>query len=109
MLEDGAVPRGYTDPVLEQDDLQYCLFLLGLLAAGLIGFTDSPRVEIGAFCMAKKNSRLRLVLDARPANRLFRRPPSAVLGSMESRAGCRSRSAPTCLSPRRTFVTSSTG
>lgn len=78
VLEDGAQPQAYMDPSLEKDDLQYSLFLLDLLLAGPIGFTDNPHVEFGAFFVTKKSARLRLVLDARPVKHVFSKPPATV-------------------------------
>ena len=34
--------------------------------------------------MTKKGDRQRLILDCRPSNRLFRTPPSTILGSTEA-------------------------
>lgn len=72
--EDTSLPPGFMDPVLARDRSKYVLFIESLVGAGVLGFTLKPRMRVGAF----------FIIDARPVNCFFRRPPRTVLGSMES-------------------------
>ena len=47
----------------------------------VLGFTGTPRVVIGCFFVKKKIMKLIIIIDARRADRLFRRPPRTRLGS----------------------------
>ena len=74
----------YLDPVLELDSDAYHGFIADLINAGLMAFTTTPKIQIGCFFVTKKGGKLRLVVDARRANRYFKKPPSTLLGSMET-------------------------
>ncbi len=52
--------------------------------AGVVSFSGRPKVEIGTLFVSKKSKKLRLIVDARRANRLFKPPPNTVLGSVEA-------------------------
>ena len=43
--------------------------------------TDGCRARAALFCVSKKNGKLRLIVDARVCNQLFRKPPSTHLAS----------------------------
>jgi len=74
----------FLDPVLEHDPKAYHDFIADLINAGLLAFTVNPKIQIGCFFVTKKGGKLRLVVDARRANRYFKKPPSTLLGSMET-------------------------
>ena len=84
VLEDTEETGCHLDQELDTNDMSYACFVMDLFNSGLIGFTSTPKVLIGALFVKKKNSSLRLGIDARKANKLLRRPPSTVLGTMES-------------------------
>ena len=84
VLERGLEGECHLDPVLEHDTVLYHRFISELFSCNLIHFTENPRVQIGAFVVTKKNGKQRLIVDARRANRLFRRPPCTLLGSAET-------------------------
>jgi hypothetical protein len=76
-------PGCFFDPVLAGSPQEYAIFVADMVKAGIVEFTCFPKCEVGAFFVSKKSGRLRLILDARRANVLFRKPPSTLLGSME--------------------------
>ena len=65
------LPRG-TDPA------EYLQLVLRLKAAGMIVFGRNPKVVNGVFCVPK-GDQLRLIIDARKANALFKDPGSVDL------------------------------
>ena len=83
-LEKSSGKLGHKDPVLANSQRKYHEFVADMYTAGLVKFTHRPKVIIGAFVVLKKNGKQRLVIDARPSNRLFRQPPTTLLGSMET-------------------------
>jgi hypothetical protein len=42
---------------------------------GLVEVTDKVLAEVGLFFVSKKDGTRRMIVDARPANALFARPP----------------------------------
>ena len=74
----------YYDPQLSNDPNHYHAFISDLHSCNLIRYTTSPRVQVGAFVVTKKQGKQRLIIDARRANKLFRTPPSTILGSVDS-------------------------
>ena len=84
VLERGLEGECFLDPVLQHDAKQYHRFIAELHSCNLLHFTCSPKVQIGAFAVTKKNSKQRLIIDARRTNRLFRTPPSTLLGSVDT-------------------------
>ncbi len=62
----------------------WCDFVVELYLAGVLRFDSPSRVQIGCFFVTKKSGRLRLIVDCRRTNKLFRRAPRTVLGSIES-------------------------
>ena len=61
----------YLDPQLQHNPDLYHRFVADLEMSNLLAYTTTPRVQIGAFMVNKKNNKQRLVIDARRANRLF--------------------------------------
>ena len=74
----------YLDPQLSTNPKTYHMFLADLFNAKLISFTNKPRVQVGAFVVTKKGGKQRLIIDARRTNKLFRTPPTTVLGSVDA-------------------------
>ena len=83
VLEKGLEGDMYVDPVLEASKKDYHAFVADLVRCQLVGFTSSPRVQVGIFFVSKKNGKLRMIIDARRTNKLFRKPPSTMLGSSD--------------------------
>ena len=84
VLEKGLENDRYMDPQLEGGGKKYHGFIADLVQSKLVGFTTHPRVQVGAFVVTKKAQKQRLIVDARRTNKLFRKPPSTRLGSMDS-------------------------
>ena len=84
VIERGFSDECFLDPVLQHNVREYHRFIAELYACNLLHFTCSPKVQIGAFAVTKKNGKQRLIIDARRTNRLFRTPPSTLLGSVDT-------------------------
>ena len=78
-------PRFYVDPALKSRR-RYVQFIRKLWRVGLVSFSRTFRCRIGVFAVAKKNGKQRLILDARPVNRLFVSPPGVDLLTGEGMA-----------------------
>ena len=72
------------DPLLEHSPTKYHQLIADLHGANLLGYTIDPKVQVGLFCVSKKAGKQRLIVDARRANRLFKKSPSTTLGSVEA-------------------------
>ena len=70
VLEVGLEGECYMDPALAHDNTKYHEFISDLIDCNLLYFTDTPRVQVGAFVVTKKQQRQRLIIDARRANLL---------------------------------------
>ena len=94
MLREGEVfesPRPYWDPVLANNKRCYREFIQRLDDIGLLQYTQKPKNEVGVFFVHKSDKKkIRLIVDARSANALFRDPPGVELCSSEgfSRIEC---------------------
>jgi len=76
--------RPYYDPVLRRGGKKYVRFVRSLVKRGLFRYTRTPRCSAGLFFVWKKDRQhLRMILDARPANRIFRDPPGVQLLTAE--------------------------
>ena len=73
--EEAVHIKPYMDERLKGDAALYASFVAQLLEAGLVRFGRRSQTIVTPFFVNKKNGRLRLVLDCRPANRCFRVPP----------------------------------
>ena len=83
LLDSTEQPGMYVDPSLSDVGV-YARFLVTLYRAKLIQFGVVANSICGVFCVAKKTpGRLRLVIDCRRSNRLFKPPPWTPLGSLE--------------------------
>ena len=60
---------------------EYIQLINRMSTAGMISFTNKPKVVNGLFGVAKPDGDIRLILDARPANSIFVTPPSVKLPS----------------------------
>lgn len=74
----------FVDPVLEHDPKKYHGLIADLVNCNILGFTTTPRVQVGLFMVTKKAGKQRLIVDARRTNKLFRTPPTTILGSVEA-------------------------
>ena len=80
----GTSVTPYFDPALKRSAKTYRHFIADLNRRGLLRWTRRPRCQVGLFFVEKDNGkRLRLILDARPANELFVAPPGVSLLSAE--------------------------
>lgn len=72
---------------LHASKTEYAALVKRLLAAGMVDVSkDKPAVVNGVFAVAKDGDAQRLIIDARPANRLFKRPDKVSLPSPENLA-----------------------
>ncbi|OLQ04427.1 hypothetical protein AK812_SmicGene12519 [Symbiodinium microadriaticum] len=70
----------YWDPLLRRDYSLYKRLIRKLDKAGLLVYTDTPKSFCGIFFVKKSDGvRLRLIVDARGTNRLFKAPPGVDL------------------------------
>ena len=91
VFQNTELPGCYVDPILEHDPVQYAGFVADMYRCKLARFDVTPVSKCGLFFVSKKPKpdgtvRLRLVIDARRSNRLFREPPWCPLSSGESLA-----------------------
>ena len=84
VMEQGFSNDCYMDPQLTHDPSKYHNLVGDLCSCNLLGFTDQPRVQVGLFFVTKKNHKQRMIIDARRTNKLFRKPPTTVLGSVDA-------------------------
>ncbi len=75
--EGKAVP--YLDPRL-RNTKEYQLFISELYSQHIIGFIDVCQSMCGAFTVVKKDGQLRLIIDARPTNQMFKKCASMPMG-----------------------------
>ena len=91
VLQNTETPGCYVDPILEHDPKQYAEFVTQMYRCKLVRFDVEPVCSCGLFFVTKKpkadgSVKLRLVIDARRSNRLFKKPPWCPLSSGESLA-----------------------
>ena len=78
-------PVAYTDPRLKYNQEEYRKFVKKLQDAGMLDFTTRPVEFAGVFFVWKSDGWfIRLILDARRANRLFQDPPGVDMCTAES-------------------------
>ena len=71
-------------PVCYASHTEYRSLVQRMLASGMLDFTTQPRCVNGVFGVPKDDGKaIRLIIDARPANRLFIDPPSVTLPTPE--------------------------
>lgn len=86
LLEDPKVEttKPYWDPRLLKDQRSYKSLVLKLNKLKYLNFTLSPCAEAGIFFVWKSDKqKIRMILDSRQANQLFRAPPGVELCSAE--------------------------
>ena len=70
----------YWDPLLRRDSGLYKRFIRKLDKAGLLVYTNTPKSHCGIFFVKKSDGhRIRMIVDARGTNMLFRAPPGVEL------------------------------
>jgi len=72
-------PNTYMDPVLKNNPKKYALFVRRCHAIGILDFTLQCKSELGIFFVKKKHNKLRMILDCRATNLLFKTPPPTSL------------------------------
>ena len=77
------VPLPYLDPAFRKRRT-YERIIGKLYLGHLVDFTQEPKEHAGLFFVKKKDVRLRLIVDGRPANARFRRLPSVPMGGSSS-------------------------
>ena len=79
--------RPYTDPRLATNRRTFLGFFRLLQQRRMLGFSRVSKARIGTFFVWKKDHhKIRLILDAREASRLFADPPAVQLLSAEGLA-----------------------
>ncbi|CAK0841912.1 unnamed protein product, partial [Prorocentrum cordatum] len=81
-----GVPGCHTDPVLQKNPRAYGRLVRRAADIGPVTFTRDPACVLGVFFVTKKADKLRLIVDCRRANQLFRKPPGVALLSGEGLA-----------------------
>ena len=82
--------KPYLDPKLVRDSKVYAKFLQRLDGAGILSWKVGIQSWLGVFFVAKKNGKLRIILDTRDVNGVFKPPPytglptAAALTSIET-------------------------
>lgn len=77
------VPLPPPKPVVRVEAGQYIPLIKKLNTAGMVEFLPHPMIVNGLFGVRKPDGSVRLVIDARPANRWFKTPPVVTLPSPE--------------------------
>lgn len=94
MLRDEApddTPRPYWDPVLANSKRHYRQFIQRLDSIGMLQYMQHPKNHVGVFFVYKSDGeKIRLIVDARSTNAMFKDPPGVELCSSEgsSRIEC---------------------
>ena len=73
----------YMDRTFVRSHKKYVKFLRDLDRRGLLLWTKTPKERAAIFFVKKKNGSLRLIIDARRANRRFKDPPGVELCTAE--------------------------
>ncbi|CAK0846282.1 unnamed protein product [Prorocentrum cordatum] len=79
--ESGHQFRLYFDEIFKAQRGVYVEFLRDLSDAKMIGWTEKPLSLVTPFFVVKKHDRLRLIMDCRNTNLLFRAPPAPEMGT----------------------------
>lgn len=94
MLRDDVAldaPKPYWDPLLAKNQKNYRQFIQKLDSIGFLQYTRTPKNQVGVFFVHKSDGkRIRLTVDARSTNVMFKEPPGGSLCSSEgfSRIEC---------------------
>ena len=84
VVASATLPRPDWDPTLSSNRAMRHDLFRKLLRIGVLGPHSSLKASVGLFFVKKKSGDIRMVVDARVANALHRRPPRAVLGTAAS-------------------------
>jgi hypothetical protein len=76
--------RSYMDPILRGNAPVYRRFVSELKDKGLLLWTRSPKMITTPFFVGKKDGSLRMILDARKTNEVFKPPPATRLCTGET-------------------------
>ncbi|CAK8994704.1 unnamed protein product [Durusdinium trenchii] len=83
--EDSEVIKPYWDPALRHNPGRYRKFIQRLNGIKYLDFTLSPSQHAGVFFVWKSDGkRIRMIVDARPANAEFEEPPGISLPTAET-------------------------
>ena len=75
----------YWDPALKNNQRNYRKFIHKLNSVGYLDFTLSPCQHAGVFFVWKSDKqKIRMIIDARPANAVFQEPPGVALATAET-------------------------
>ena len=91
-LDDLGLSHAHVDPAFNSPKI-YVQFLMQMHSRQLLQFTTGGKTYLGVFFVTKKNGKLRVILDTRIVNCLFKKPPKtrlptpAALTSLETIAG----------------------
>ena len=82
---ESRAPDPYWDPALRHSPRRYRQFIKKLDSIGYLKYTLHPSAHAGVFFVYKSDKRrLRMIIDARPANALFLEPPGVDLSTSET-------------------------
>ena len=84
IIEHETPIKPYMDTALQNDPGKYGQFVKDLWEKGMLRFTSEPKDLVTPFFVAKKNGKLRFILDCRGVNRRFRPPPALALAAGSS-------------------------
>ena len=77
--------KPYWDPALKNNACNYRRFIQKLHNIGYLDYTFSPSQHAGVFFVWKSDKqKIRMIVDARPANADFRDPPGVSLATAET-------------------------
>ena len=79
LIRDHGEPIVYMDATLGRSRKQYKQFVQECFEIGLVSYTTDCRSQLGIFFVSKKDGSLRLILDCRRTNLLFKDPPKTEL------------------------------
>ena len=74
----------YSDPALVNQPRKYLQFIKKLMSIDFLVWTRRPKCRVGTFFVWKSNGKsIRMIIDARRANRMFKDPPGVELCTAE--------------------------
>ena len=84
-IKPGSMSSPYWDPALKNNPREYRRFIQKLCKIGYLDFTLYPSQHAGVFFVWKSDKKkIRMIIDARPANAVFRDPPGVALSTAET-------------------------
>jgi hypothetical protein len=79
LLQVDASPSVRVPGMLMSSQGEYLRLIRRMMAADMLSFTQSPKCVNGIFCVIKDSESLRLIINAKPANSIFAKPPPVEL------------------------------